>query len=62
MLRKKYGKYALNNVSRSALAHAAGISTESFIRSLSRLKKEKLIDIKGKQIVIMELEKLRTFK
>ncbi|WP_286761673.1 helix-turn-helix domain-containing protein [Salegentibacter sp. UBA1130] len=39
-IQTKDEKYKLINISRSDLAHSAGISTESFIRSLSRLKKK----------------------
>ncbi|UZH54707.1 response regulator [Salinimicrobium tongyeongense] len=46
-------------VSRSDMASVAGISTESFIRSLSCLKKDGVIDIIGRDIKILELEKLR---
>ena len=46
-------------VSRSDMASLAGISTESFIRSLSCLKKDGLIDIKGRNIKILKLEKLK---
>ncbi|MFD1096288.1 response regulator [Salegentibacter chungangensis] len=46
-------------ISRSDLASIAGISTESFIRSLSSLKKEGLIDIEGRNIKILDLSKLQ---
>jgi DNA-binding response OmpR family regulator len=46
-------------VSRSDMASVAGISTESFIRSLSCLKKDGVIDIIGRDIKILEMEKLR---
>ena len=45
-------------ISRSDLASIAGISTESLIRSLSLLKKEKLIDIEGRNIKILNLQQL----
>jgi CRP-like cAMP-binding protein len=45
-------------ISRSDLASIAGISTESLIRSLSLLKKEKLIDIEGRNIKILNLQEL----
>lgn len=44
--------------SRSDLASVAGIATESLIRMLSNFKKEGLIDINGREIVILNLEKL----
>ncbi|MEG9328339.1 cAMP-binding domain of CRP or a regulatory subunit of cAMP-dependent protein kinases [Salinimicrobium catena] len=49
-------------ISRSDLASVAGISTESFIRSLSSLKKEGLIDIVGRDIKILNLQKLHTIR
>lgn len=49
-------------ISRSDLASVAGISTESFIRSLSCLKKEGLIDIVGRDIKILNLEKLHAIR
>lgn len=49
-------------ISRSDLASVAGISTESFIRSLSCLKKEGLIDIEGRNIRILNLQKLHQIK
>lgn len=49
-------------ISRSDLASVAGISTESFIRSLSCLKKEGLIDIVGRNIKILNLEKLHEIR
>jgi CheY-like chemotaxis protein len=49
----------LIKVSRSDMASVAGISTESFIRSLSCLKRDGLIDIIGRNIKILQLEKLR---
>ncbi len=45
-------------ISRTDLANIAGISTESLIRSLSLLKKEKLIDIEGRNIKILNLQEL----
>lgn len=49
-------------ISRSDLASVAGISTESFIRSLSSLKKKGLIDIEGRHIKILNLKKLHQIK
>lgn len=49
-------------ISRSDLASVAGISTESFIRSLSCLKKEGLIDIVGRDIKILNLQKLHSIR
>lgn len=49
-------------ISRNDLANVAGVSTESFIRSLSYLKKEGLIDIEGRDIKILNLQKLYDIK
>ena len=49
-------------ISRTDLASVAGISTESFIRSLSSLKKEGLIDIDGRNIKILNMQKLHEIK
>ena len=46
-------------LSRENLAQAAGIATESLIRTLSDFKAEKLIDIQGGTITILNEEKLR---
>ena len=47
-------------LSRENLAQAAGIATESLIRTLSDFKSEKLIDIQGNAIIILNEEKLRS--
>ena len=46
------------HISRSDLASIAGIATETFIRTLSDFKKEGIIDVKGRNIKIINLEKL----
>ncbi len=46
-------------ISRSDLASVAGIATETFIRTLSSLKKDGLIDIEGRNIKVLDLENLR---
>ncbi|MEE6187670.1 Regulator of RpoS [Mycovorax composti] len=46
-------------LSRDTLAQVTGIATESLIRTLSDFKSEKLIDIKGTTIIILNEEKLR---
>ena len=50
----------LLKVSRGDMASVAGISTESFIRSLSSLKSDGIIDIIGRNIRILDLHKLRS--
>jgi DNA-binding response OmpR family regulator len=47
------------NLSRENLAQTAGIATESLIRTLSDFKSEKLIDIQGSVITILNEDKLR---
>lgn len=47
-------------VSRSDLASVAGIATESLIRMLSNFKKEALIDIDGREIIILNKERLES--
>jgi DNA-binding response OmpR family regulator len=46
-------------ISRENLAQTAGIATESLIRTLSDFKSEKLIDIQGSSITILNENKLR---
>jgi CRP/FNR family cyclic AMP-dependent transcriptional regulator len=45
-------------ISRENLANIVGSATESLIRTLSDFKNEKLIDIKGSRIVILDKKKL----
>lgn len=47
------------NLSRENLAQSAGIATESLIRTLSDFKSEKLIDLHGSTITILNENKLR---
>lgn len=46
-------------LSREDLANLIGTATESAIRLLSGFKKEKLIDLKGKDIFILDITKLK---
>lgn len=46
-------------LSRENLAQAAGIATESLIRTLSEFKSERLVDIQGGSVIILNEEKLR---
>ena len=64
-----YEKYSNNNVnsfnisiSREDLANIVGTATESLIRTLSDFKEEKLVEIKGSSITILDIEKLRKLK
>jgi CRP-like cAMP-binding protein len=47
------------NLSRENLAQAMGIATESLIRTLSDFKSEKLIDLQGSTITLLNENKLR---
>lgn len=47
------------HILRSDLASVAGMATETLIRTLSALKKEGLIEIEGRNIRILNLEKLK---
>ena len=49
-------------ISRYDLASVAGIATESLIRTLSGFKKKGLIEIKGRNIKILDLEKLNAIE
>jgi len=49
-------------ISRYDLASVAGIATESLIRTLSGFKKKGLIEIKGRNIRILDLEKLNAIE
>lgn len=46
-------------ISRSDLASVAGIATETFIRTLSNLKKDGIIGIEGRNIKILNMVKLK---
>ena len=58
---EKMKKHTNENVkiSRSDLASIAGIATETFIRTLSDLKKEGIIEIESRNIKIINLEELK---
>lgn len=46
-------------ISRSDLASVAGIATETFIRSLTSFKKQGIIESEGRNIKVIDLEKLK---
>lgn len=48
----------ITNITRNELAHIAGISTESFIRGLSQLRKKNFIEIDGRDIKILDFDQL----
>jgi CRP-like cAMP-binding protein len=58
----KNGEKSPFSVSREDLASIVGTATESVIRTLSDFKEEKLIDIREKQIYILNFEKLSKLK
>lgn len=47
------------DISRENLAHVVGSATESLIRTLSDFKSEKLIDLQGSRIIILNENKLK---
>jgi len=49
-------------ISRNDLASVAGIATESLIRTLSGFKKEGLIEIDGRNIRILDIQKLKSIE
>lgn len=51
---------AVINLSRESLATIAGTATESLIRTLSDFKLEKLIDMDGGDIILLDVRKLET--
>ncbi len=65
-LKTRYQKDSTKNfnisISREDLASIAGTSTESAIRCLSDFKEEKLVEINGGNITILNIEKLEKMK
>lgn len=57
-----FNKKELSKISRGDLASVAGISKESFIRCLSTLKQDRLIEINGKNIEVLDLKGLKRIK
>jgi CRP/FNR family transcriptional regulator, polysaccharide utilization system transcription regulator len=49
-------------ISREDLANIVGTATESLIRTLSDFKEEQLVEIRGSQITIMNIDKIRKLK
>jgi CRP-like cAMP-binding protein/CheY-like chemotaxis protein len=66
MLRSRYDKKDNANfsisISREDLANIVGTATESLIRTLSDFKEERLVEIKGSNITIVNHEKLKKLK
>ena len=46
-------------IARHDLASVAGIATETLIRSISKLKKNGIIEIEGRNIKIVDMEALK---
>jgi CRP-like cAMP-binding protein len=46
-------------ISRSDLASVAGIATETLIRTISNFKKQGLIEIQGRSIKVLDIQKLK---
>jgi len=65
-LQERYSKPTEKNfsmaVSREDLANMVGTATESLIRTLSEFKEDKLIEIKGSSITIVNPDKLKRLK
>ena len=65
-MQKKYQQNSKDvfsiSISREDLANIVGTATESLIRTLSDFKEEKLVEIKGSSITILDIEKLRKLK
>jgi CRP-like cAMP-binding protein len=47
------------NISRNDLASVAGVATESLIRTLSSFKNQGIIEIEGRNIKILDLQRLK---
>ncbi|MGM0635215.1 MAG: response regulator [Bacteroidota bacterium] len=60
--RLKKNKLRQIRISRSDLASVAGIASESLIRTLSKFKKQGIIDIEGRNIKINDFEALEEIK
>ena len=50
------------SISREDLANIVGTATESLIRTLSDFKEEKMVEIKGSNITIINAEKLKKLR
>ena len=66
LLQSRYDNEKAKNfsisISREDLANIVGTATESLIRTLSDFKEEKLLEVKGSNITIINLEKLKKLK
>ncbi len=66
LLYERYSRESDQNfsisLSREDLANIVGTATESLIRTLSDFKEEKLVEIRGSNITILNIEKIRVLK
>lgn len=66
LLHERYSKESEQNfsmsISREDLANIVGTATESLIRTLSDFKEEKLVEIRGSNITITNVDKIRKLK
>ncbi|MBL7902794.1 MAG: response regulator [Bacteroidia bacterium] len=66
LLYERYSRESDQNfsisLSREDLANIVGTATESLIRTLSDFKEEKLVEIRGSNITILNIEKIRSLK
>jgi CRP-like cAMP-binding protein len=66
LLHKRYSENKDQNftiaISRDDLASIVGTATESLIRTLSDFKEEKLVEMKGTNITILDPERLRKLR
>jgi CRP-like cAMP-binding protein len=62
LVKNEKGKNFSISISREDLANIVGTATESLIRTLSDFKEEKLLEVKGSNITIINLEKLKKLK
>ena len=66
LLQKKYKEEQANHfamkISRDDLASIVGTATESLIRTLSEFKADKLIEINGSEITIIDEKRLTNLK
>jgi len=66
LLYERYSRESDQNfsisLSREDLANIVGTATESLIRTLSDFKEEKLVEIRGSNITILNIDKIRSLK
>jgi CRP/FNR family transcriptional regulator, cyclic AMP receptor protein len=55
------GALLKNTLSRQDMANMVGLSRETFTRALSKLKQDKAIDIEKEQIIVVDIERLKSW-